>query len=80
MKLMPKQDTTKNCEGNFPSVSCQARLTQFNISLLFFISYAKPILTDPENCVAILNKENCQIEVKRKDNTRTVCEIESWIA
>ncbi|XP_056386397.1 beta-microseminoprotein-like isoform X2 [Hyla sarda] len=43
-------------------------------------NYKKPILKDPENCEAILNKHTCTVEVKRKDRTEKVCEIESWIA
>ncbi|XP_073541772.1 beta-microseminoprotein-like [Phyllobates terribilis] len=42
--------------------------------------YAKPNLKDPENCVAVLNKKTCQMEVKRKDNSGEMCEVDSWVA
>ncbi|XP_075203360.1 beta-microseminoprotein-like [Anomaloglossus baeobatrachus] len=42
--------------------------------------YKQPIFKDKENCVAVLNKKTCEMEVKRKDNSGEACEVDSWVA
>ncbi|XP_073452639.1 beta-microseminoprotein-like [Aquarana catesbeiana] len=40
--------------------------------------FAKPVIEDPANCEAVLNKETCKYEVRQKGDKP--CKVDSWIS
>ncbi|KAG8551989.1 hypothetical protein GDO81_004368 [Engystomops pustulosus] len=81
---LPKDGCTKDGKSyqvgdSWASDDC-CFCTCYHYGVTCCAKFAKPILKDPINCTTALNMETCKYDVKRKDNSEEMCEVESWVA